>query len=921
MICKTCGGEFDRENFDLCPYCLEPVVEDMDIATSSNEEVVIEEMESLNARDRETVNKDILAYAEINNSELDVVEEVTSLCEESESVSNEGHDCSIDIITQFSNRCKNVLHRNNIFTVGELLDFLETGRIEDFRNVGAKTLEEIRSFVKMYKEGIYVIPDVEGNLSSEGQDCSIETITSFSTRCKNVLYRNNIFTIGELLAFLETGRIEDLKNAGAKTLEEIYAFVKMYKEGAFIIPDIEAGKDVLVDKKFFLNMDESNFLLPVSSLGELGLTSKIVKHLNANGFTKCEQLIQITDGEILRIFGKKSLDAFQLVAKLLEKNIFDLYSYWLATSVQEKEGRIFLRRASGETLQEVADNPGIDGEAKLTRERIRQIESKYFRRNRGFVRTIVERLKGDKKYFLLQDIVELYENVDFDRVIIYVCKLLDEYEFLDFAGVFIETDGDEKVEDYILQLAREFVGEGIDLYENLEELEELFYANNLDYMSLGEFINLLQKYNYRFYKDYVVKGKVSYGLLCMNIIRKYFPKGIKLSQSVGEHGEDLECLRKLVIEKYGDVSIPDSDRSLSSTLIRFGLILCDRGRYITPENIQIDEFVLQNIKQYIDEKEEEIVYYTEIFAEFEGLLSMTSSVNNYNYLHGVLMLYYPEDYDYTRDYLVKKTGVNGSGETLAERIYAYLLEVGRPVHKNEIRRHFAGMSDVMLFMPMIYDKRMIQWDYNYYTVMDLIDISDKDKQELEIILKGILAENKGYSSGDMLFYEVCKQMPEFVSKNSLKSDTNLYYIASRLFEEICDFRRPHIGEKGKFEKFTTVDIAMHLLEYPETLLYSEFVTVAEKMRWSPVTAGVVFSEIETGYIRVSLDEYVEKNRFVIEEDAIKRIRDIVLQSMTNDILPLQNCIDYDEYPEVGYKWNEFLLGSILETYREEIQII
>ena len=28
MICKACGGEFDRGNFDLCPYCLEPVVEE-----------------------------------------------------------------------------------------------------------------------------------------------------------------------------------------------------------------------------------------------------------------------------------------------------------------------------------------------------------------------------------------------------------------------------------------------------------------------------------------------------------------------------------------------------------------------------------------------------------------------------------------------------------------------------------------------------------------------------------------------------------------------------------------------------------------------------------------------------------------------------------------------------------------------------
>lgn len=842
MICKACGGEFDRENFDLCPYCLEPVVEEEVTRMQQAKEMV-------DVR-TEMPDKEILAHIEANVYEQEELTDDSIIAEETTYLSDENKD-----------------------------------------------------------------------LFEDKQDCSIEMIDSFSTRSKNVLHRNNIFTVRELMTFLETERIEDIRNAGAKTTEEIYTFVKQYKEGTVTIPETTEEILPLVDKRYFINMDESNYQLPVSSLGELGLTPKMVKDLNANGFVKSGQLVQITDGEIIRYFGKRSIEAFQRVATILEKNIFSIYGELLSESVKEKDGQIFLRRASGETLQEVADNPGIEGEAKLTRERIRQIESKYFRRNRGFVKTIVEGLKGNKKYFLLQDIMELYDNDDFDRVIIYVCKLLDEYEFLDFAGVFVEANQDEKTEDVILQLAREFVGEGIDLYENLEELEGLFYANNLEYMSLGEFINLLQKYNYHFYKDYVVRGKASYGLLCMNIIRKHFPDGIKLSQSVGEHGRDLENLRKLVTETYGEVSMPDSDRALSSTLIRFGLVLCDRGKYIAPEKIHIDEFALQNIKQYIDEKEEEIVYYTEIFAEFEGLLSMTSSIDNYNYLHGVLMMYYPEDYEYTRDYLVKKTGQIGSGETIADRLYTYLLEMGRPVHKNELRRHFVGMSDAMLFMPMSYDKRMVQWDYNYYTVMELFDINVEDKRKIEAILKSILDENKGYSSGEMLFNEVCKQMPEFVSKNSLKSDTNLYYMVSRLFEDICDFRRPHIGEKGKFERFSTVDVALHLLGYPERLLYTQFVSVAEKMCWSPVTSGVVFSEIEDGYIRISYDEYVEKNKFVIGEAELEKIKRIVLKNMTNDVLPLQNCVEFDEYPEIGYKWNEFLLGSILETHIDEIKVV
>lgn len=842
MICKSCGGEFDRDNFDLCPYCLEPVIEEEISGMQQAEEmVVVKAKES-----KET----ILISTETN-----------------------------------------VYQR------------------EEWKN---KSIEA--------EETTHMSAQNE-NLSEKGQDCSIESISSFSTRSKNVLHRNNIFTVRELMVFLETERIEDIRNAGAKTTEEIYTFVKNYQEGMFTLPKVTEEKQPLIEEKYFANMDDSNYQLPIYSLSIVGLTLKMVKNLNAKGFVKCGHLVPITDAEIIRYLGKRSIETFQQVATILEKNILNVYGELLSESVKEKDGRIFLRRASGETLQEIADNPENEGESKLTRERIRQIESNYFRRNRGFVKTIVEGLKGNKKYFFLQDIMELYDNDDFDRIIIYVCKLLDEYEFLDFAGVFVEANQDKKAEDVILQLAREFVGEGIDLYENLGELEELFYANNLEYMSLGGFINLLQKYNYHFYKDYVVSGKASYGLLCMNIIRKHFPDGIKLSQSVGEHGQDLENLRRLVIETYGEVSMPDSDRALSSTLTRAGLVLCDRGKYIIPEKIYIDEFALQNIKQYIDDKEEEIVYYTEIFAEFKGLLSVTSSVDNYNYLHGVLMLYYPEDYEYTRDYLVKRTSVSGSSETIADRIHTYLLEMGRPVHKSELRKHFAGMTDVMILTPISCDKRMMQWDYGYYVAVELFNISDEDKRKLEIILKDILLKNKGYSSSEMYFIEVCKQMPEFVSRNSLKTDTNLYYIASRLFEEICDFRRPHIGEKGSFKKFSTVDVAMHLLGYPERLLYTQFVSVAEKMRWSPVTSGVVFSEIEAGYIRISYDEYVEKNKFVIGEAELEKIKEIVLQNMTNDVLPLQNCVEFDEYPEIGYKWNEFLLGSILETYIEEVKVV
>ena len=56
----------------------------------------------------------------------------------------------------------------------------------------------------------------------------------------------------------------------------------------------------------------------------------------------------------------------------------------------------------------------------------------------------------------------------------------------------------------------------------------------------------------------------------------------------------------------------------------------------------IDDGVLQDIKAYIDNLAHQDVYYTQIFAEYEGLLMMTSNVDNAGFLHGVLSWKFPD---------------------------------------------------------------------------------------------------------------------------------------------------------------------------------------------------------------------------------------------------------------------------------------
>ena len=121
---------------------------------------------------------------------------------------------------------------------------------------------------------------------------------------------------------------------------------------------------------------------------------------------------------------------------------------------------------------------------------------------------IVELFMLPKNYITVQELLDIYDNDDFDKVIIYWCKNSDKLEYLDFADVFVYAkDGKNAIENQIVALAEEFIGEGIDLYDNLEELEDLMQNNGFSYVDGSSFINLVKKYGYKVYGDYIVKGK------------------------------------------------------------------------------------------------------------------------------------------------------------------------------------------------------------------------------------------------------------------------------------------------------------------------------------------------------------------------------------------------------------------------------
>lgn len=836
MICKTCGSEFDIENFDVCPYCLSP-------------------FECLNA------------------------------------------DLSVEI--------------ENLNSTNADMPILEEKEMT--ADVEATLKSEVTEEVENIDKG-------DSN-KKDSQELPIDCL-NLSARAYNVLRRNGVESIGDLVEFASKNNLFDLRNAGVKTVEEIYDAISRYESGEVPVTHLETEptENSEIEIYPFSNMSSDVENLSITAFSELGLATQSVNILLKHGWKVCKDLKNVSAPELIRVLRKNNYDRVLQVAECLEKDIIEITQKVLDETANTRDARIFLRRAAGDTLQFIADNPGAPDDIPLTRERVRQIERKYGNKVIPFVKVLIELLMGSNEYISVQDLLDLYDNDDYDRIIIHAGKLLSEYQYLDFADMFVKKKSDNDIEFMIMQPLGEMIGSGIDLSNEFEEIYSLLEELGLGYLDIDSIKNLLRKCGYKTYCDYVSKGKASYGQLCMEIIKKHFSAGIKLSQSDVEQAEDLIKLRELVKETYGDIELPISDRALSSTLTRSGLVLRGRGMYIPAECIEIDENILFEIKQSIDSKLNDRVFYSELYSEFEGILNFTCGIDNYNYLHGILMCYYPTEYEYSRDYLLKNGTPDSSAMTIADRLYAYICEVGRPVSKNELMKKFQGFTNIMLMTPFVNDERLLQWEYNSFSCTGILDVTQSDKERLHQVLVDILNENNGYSS-DAMFYERVKvEYPEFLHKNKMSSDMNLYYVVSKLFDNCFDFKRPHIGMKGKFDRFSTKDVVLHMMGYPEELSFEKYKIVAEKMAWSPVTVGIVFGEIEKGYLRISSDKYIKESVFDIPESAVLSIREKIDILMEDGILSLIN-LDFDDWPEINYPWNEFLIETLIRRLYGDMMVI
>lgn len=863
------------------------------------ETVIAPESEILPAQESETVEAEADSCAA--ESEL-------PLNAEAGTYANASGDILLEDLP-LSTRAFNAFKRSGMSNLGQLRTCYCDGSISEIRNIGRTVIQEIGELLGKPVQGRELPTEplceqtelssdgvLSGDMDEETKLLKIEEV--FADNAFNLFRqyceRNGIFTIGELIGFPYNNLMNERGFGKGKMIKIVEKWASLLDGTSAVQSNAEQSE---VSAESCIEIHESNLGFGIGLVSNFAGARKIHDLLAEAGIKTLGDINGYTRIALARKLQYEKLNSFLYALEHFKKPYSEVLEERFEQIADDRSFDVFARRAAGKTLQAVGE------EFDLTRERVRQICSKKQRLIMPIIHPMIETLmqQNGARYFREEQICEFIDNEIYANAVMYTLRETESFKSFSSPLIFFETSSYPDVDRTLKELASDIVGDGINIFESAEEIEKALDAAGFGFLNADDFLGLLIDLDFTFYGDYVLQDRKSYGRLCARIVEEYFPDGISNTK------EDMDLLRNLTKQQYGDLDLPDSDRSVYARICDY-LILRGRSKYIAPGKVFVDKDILAQIKDYIDNSKQKDIFYSELYAEFEGLLTMLTNIDNHQFLHGVLRYYYPADYSYSRDFLSKETGE--AGQSLADRITDYVTSVGTAMHKKDILRHFPGITEVVLFNTAYNFKGLLQWEFNYYNSLSNLHLTNEDVQAIDSVLSTLIDANDGYCSEGMLFEKAQAELGGIVEKGAIRNSMNMFYTAQELLADKYVFRNPHIARIGRFQSMIGTDIAADLLGDQEVLSMKAFYKMTDRLKWSPVSSGVIFTEIEQRYIRTASDTYIRKDKFAVGDEDVEYLKGLFEnQAEGNWYLPLQLFADSEEELPCGLQVNEFLIGS------------
>ncbi|MCG2790529.1 MAG: hypothetical protein L6305_02120, partial [Actinomycetia bacterium] len=594
------------------------------------------------------------------------------------------------------------------------------------------------------------------------------------------------------------------------------------------------------------------------------------------------------------------IDFLQWLSNIKEEKLFNKF---VAIFKNERDKNIFKARATGNTLEEAGRQYGI------TRERIRQLEKKI-------MRSFIYYIQRVKPYYILLALSES-ENIISDDLI---KKVYSEYsECFKYAlrkgniknikfneelqnFVFDDTEWQELVELYINDLPQIIECKQID-----NVLKPIFCGTGfpIEYKAIKKIV--LSKY--LIIGNAYSKTKIGIGSLYLAVIKNYYPNGIKLFGKV-----ETKRFKIFAENMFGEVEWPNTDRAISARIADL-TVLCDRGRYILPNSIQIDDSLLIEIHDYIKNSERNTLLFHELFEQFKDKLLNHSNIDNRFFLQGVLKYKYSDEFVFNRDTVSKKIQ---KSQSIGDEIVNFIQSKQFIATKNEIKREFLGITEIIINLHTTGNKNILLWGFGEYIHISKLILDGNTIGRLSDTLA--IYTDQGPVSTHKLFDVLYNAENKLFLDNHIENHIALFSILEYLFKEEYKFSRPYIASKNS-TAITSDNIIQEFVSSFDELSVAELKNFIDNSHIKITNFSALIDRLGDKFIRADRDFLIARDKLNLSKNVINRIEETLLAIMgIKGYISVKLLDDFLFFPSIGVRWTPYLLVSIIKVLGEKINV-
>lgn len=602
---------------------------------------------------------------------------------------------------------------------------------------------------------------------------------------------------------------------------------------------------------------------------------------------------------------KKFVDELNFDVRVATKKMF--------TSLFENERgfEIVRRRAGGATLEQVGKEFG------LTRERIRQIESKAARKfshpKKGAKKIFyfIHALTDGKFFLTLDDAKNFLDDKDTEMIWFFVIKALKDEENRGTKRFNYDKESDTEIFNYDKE-SNAFVfhhGAVLDeesLIKNLPDImEEKFFEETIT--------NLAREKNYpldlikikvsKIYKrsgKFFHRGSLTLTFKCGYVLKERFPSGYKIADEVSY----LRFVRYL--KEIFDENPPVNQRAFESIIGRIGF-LCDRGKYIHPDFVHVPSEIIERVKNFIDASDRTAIFYKEIFEMLKDFFVDTQITNHY-FLQGAIKLY-NLPYTLRKDYLTKSDEID-----MGKEFDNFVAERGE-VSAQEIKDNFVSFKDFNIAFLVGRCPEVIRIGDGILIYSTHLNLHEEDFEPI----KKFLRQNCSTPINSRVLFDLFfEHFADFMTRNEIQSHNKLFGVLQYMFGDEFNFSRPYIST-ADIKDINNRKILLHILESMEEIAIEDLLGISMEYGISYLHKNYLIDSLRPDFVRVDEFTLMRPESIGVTYEIISAVVESIQSAIEQNggWQAAQTFEDYEWLPQLEISWNSFLLDSVA-TLAEDV---